>query len=376
MFLDRRTALLVTLGFLLFTASVDGQAQEAGESVIIEQPVDGDLYAAGGEVEVLAPVSGDAVLAGGTVRVSDRVGGDVISAGGNIRLIGSVADDVRLAGGRVAVQGVVSGHAVVAGGDVQIASDAEIGDFAWLAGGRLEIAGTVGSDLKAAGREIVLSGRVDGNADLVGQSIRIADSAIIHGNLTWSSPSEPDIGESAEVAGATIKSELRSWEPELRYSWIAGILAVASLTVAAGLLFSFFPAWCNRLAGSMRDRPVASPFVGLAVIVTIPVVMVLLFLTGIGVLLGLLLVLGYGMMLMLGWLLGVIAAASLLRPLISKRQPGAPLMAWLGIVLIAVIIALANAIEPLGIIIATLILCYGTGALVTDIYTIFQAARR
>ena len=43
LFRHRRTALLIALGVLLLTASVDSQAQQAGESVIVELPVDGDV---------------------------------------------------------------------------------------------------------------------------------------------------------------------------------------------------------------------------------------------------------------------------------------------------------------------------------------------
>lgn len=372
--ISKATLRLVVLAAFI-AVPLTSPAQQTGEMVFIEEPVDGDLYAAGGEIEILAPVSGDAVIAGGTIRISGRVDGDVITAGGNLRLLGNVTDDVRVAGGRIAIEGSVAGHAVAAGGDVHITSNARIEDFAWIAGGKLKIAGTVGSDLRAAGGEIIISGRIDGNVELVGDKIQIEDSAVINGNLTWSSLNEPQISEAAEIVGEISARELDDygWEYETEdAAWFGGIFTLITLTLTAGILFSIFPAWSNQVASSARERPIASPLVGLAVIATTPLVIIILFMTGVGSMLGLLMLLGYGVTLLLGWLFGLIIAAIQLMSFAGKEPVTTHKMAWLGILLVAILTVLIGGIPVLGFIFVCLILLYGIGTLALDTYRRFR----
>jgi len=281
-------------------------AQRVAESGVVQEATD-DLYAAGGEVEVRAPVNGDAVLAGGTVSVSGDVRDDLIAAGGDVSFSGKVGDDARLAGGSVNVTGAVAGHAVMAGSEIRVGTGSSIGEWAWLAGGHVIMAGTVGGELKVAAGTVELRGQVNGNAELAGEEIRIADGAVINGDLTWRSKSEPHIGQ-----GAVITGEVREGEPlpesQRQTGFLGSLFVMISLIVAAGVLYTLMRPACEACIGAFQARPWIGLLTGLAVFAITPLVIVLLFATGIGWLLALVLLAAYVLALLLGGLTGLVLA--------------------------------------------------------------------
>jgi len=347
-------------------------AQKVGESVVVREATD-DLYAAGGEVEVLATVNGDAVLAGGTVSVAGEVRDDLIAAGGRVNFSGKVGDDARLAGGSVNVTGSVSGHAVMSGGEVHIGAGSRIGEFAWLAGGQVVMAGSIGGDLKAMAGSVELRGQVNGDAELAGEEIQIADGAVINGDLIWRSNSEPEISE-----GAVIKGEIRQGEPLPEFRREPGFLArlfmMLSLIVAAGVLYTLMRPACEACVSVFQAQPWAALLTGLAVFAVTPVAIVLLFVTGIGWLLALVLMAAYGLALLLGGLAGVVVVA---RQGLARVSPDpAPSLGktWLAITVAAFVLSLLYVIPPIGMLAATLVLFLGLGTVAREAYARVRAA--
>ncbi len=361
--------LVVVIGALAWPGK--GLAQRFGESVVVREATD-DLYAAGGEVEVLAPVNGDAVLAGGTVSVSGDVRDDLIAAGGDVSVTGKVGDDARLAGGSVDVTGAVTGHAVMSGGEVRVGTGSSIGEWAWLAGGQVVVAGSVGGELKVMAGTVELRGQVNGNAELAGEEIRIADGAVINGDLTWRSNNEPEISE-----GAVIKGEVRQGEPlpEFRREtgFLESLFIMISLIVAAGLLYTLMRPACEACIAAFQARPWVSLLTGLAVFAVTPVVIVLLFVTGIGWLLALVLMATYGLALLLGGLTGLVLVGRQALAWVSPDPEPSLAKTWLAIALAALVLSLLYLIPPIGILAGTLLLFLGLGAVAREAYSRVRA---
>jgi hypothetical protein len=366
-----RSAILLAVIIGAFVWTGQGLAQRVGESVVVREATD-DLYAAGGEVEVRAPVNGDAVLAGGTVSVSGDVRDDLIAAGGNVSFTGKVGDDARLAGGSVNVTGAVAGHAVMSGGEVRVGSGSKIGEWAWLAGGQVIMAGSVGGELKVMAGTVELRGQVDGNVELAGEEIRIADGAVINGDLTWRSNNEPEISE-----GAVIKGEVRQGEPlpEFRREtgFLESLFIMISLIVAVGVLYTLTRPACEACVAAFQARPWVSLLTGLAVFAVTPVVIVLLFVTGIGWLLALVLMAAYGLSLLLGGLTGVVLIARQALAWVSPDPAPSLGRTWLAIAVVAFVLSLLYLIPPVGMLASTLMLFLGLGTVAHEAYARVRA---
>lgn len=362
--------LAIVVGGLAWTGQ--SLAQQVGESVVVREATD-DLYAAGGEVEVLAQVNGDAVLAGGTVSAAGEVRDDLIAAGGKVNVSGDVGDDARLAGGSVNVTGSVAGHAVMSGGEVHIGAGSRIGEWAWLSGGQVTMAGSIGGDLKAMAGSVELRGQVAGDAELAGEEIRVADGAVVNGNLIWRSNSEPEISE-----GAVIKGELRQGEPLPEFGREPGVLGrlfmMLSVIVAAGVLYTFMRPACEACVAVFRAQPWLALLTGLAVFAVTPVAIALLFVTGIGWLLALVLMAAYGLALMLGGLAGVVVVARRGLALVSPDPAPSLGKAWLAIAVAAFVLSLLYLIPPIGMLAATLVMFLGLGTLAREAYARVRAS--
>jgi cytoskeletal protein CcmA (bactofilin family) len=363
----------LVLGLVGLMLATDSWAQELGRTVIVRDAVANDLYVAGRHVEVLAPVAGDLVAAGSSVIVIGDVSEDVIAAGRSVTISGAVGDDVRLAGRSVTLAGNVGGHAVVLGRAVQLEENSRIADFAWIRGTWVEISGQVLGDLKVRGTVIVLNGQVDGDADLTARDIRIGDGAVIKGNLTWRARGRPQISDTAVIEGELIQGQSRRRLG--RGGWFRRLFIVLSVIVAAGLLYTVFRPWCDQCAATLQSRPWATPLTGLAVLATTPVAMGLLFVTGVGALLAVVLLLAYALALLLGALAGVVAIAKLGLSRFTQDSGARLWLAWSAIAIVAIVMGALYIVRPVGILVATLVMLIGLGALGLDAYRSFRVSR-
>jgi hypothetical protein len=345
----------------------DAQGQEIGRNVVVREAADGDIYAAGSEVIVQANVQGDLVAAGGSVAVTGSVSEDLVAAGGSVSISGPVGDDVRVAGGSVSLDAPVSGHAAIAGGEVRIEAGGRIAEWAWLSGGEVTMAGQVGGDLKVAAGSVQLNGTVDGDAELASGEIRIGKDAVIGGDLIWRSREEPRIADGASIAG-----EIRRGEPlpdfEQDSGFWDGLLGLLGIVVAAGLLYTLLRPAMDAVFTSMHLQPGLSLLLGLAVFAITPVVTVLLFVTGVGWLLGLLVIVVYVLSLALGGLVGIVLVARWL--LLRFRDETAPGLTrvWLAIALVVLVINLLYVLPPVGMLVGTAILFLGLGSMAHETY--------
>jgi len=361
----------LVLGLSGLVTTTDAWTQTFGGAVIIREAVPDDLYAIGRDVELLAPVNGDAVAAGGSVVIVGDVSEDLIAAGRRVTVSGAIGDDARLAGRSVTLAGSVAGHAVIAGRRVRIDKDSRIAGWAFIRGTRVVIDGQIGDDLSVRATVIELNGQVDGSANLNARFIRIGDDAIIKGDLTWSAQ-RANISDSAVIEGEVIKSESR----RRRGRGVFGTLfAVIAVIVAAGVLYTVFRPWCDQCAATLKSRPWATPLTGLAVVATTPLAVGLLFATGVGALLAVVLLLAYALALLLGSLAGVVALAKLGLSRFRTDAPAKLWLAWSAIAIVSIVIGAAYVVRPLGMVVGTLVMLLGLGALALNAYSSFRVSR-
>jgi hypothetical protein len=366
--MQRMALLSRTLVFVLVIQAIASagaaQAQETGRQVVISDSVDHDLYAAGRDVDVRAAVNGDLVAAGRSVRVDDDVSEDVIAAGRSVSINGRVGDDVRLAGRTVTVSDSVAGHGVIAGREIRLESGSHISDWAWLAGTEIKVLGTIGGDLRAFGREIEIAGTIDGDVELAGEELRVSDGAVINGNLTWRSDSEPDISDGAIITGEILQGEpLDDFDHDHDMGFGGTLFALISVLIAAGLLYTLFGSRFDTGVKTVREGLWKCIGIGFLVLVAMPVLTALLFATGIGALLGGLVLMTYPVVLLLGSLTGVIMISRL--GLARFGGSGSRWKDWGAIAAVTLVISVLYVVPPIGVLAATLVMLLGIGVLWT-----------
>lgn len=305
----------------------------------------GDRYVAGDDVELDEEVAGDALVAGGRSRVDGRVSGDALVTGGTVEIRGDIGEDVYAAGGDVRIDAHVHGNARAAGGTVTVEPSAIIDGNATLAGGNVDVYGQIGGSLQAFGGRIRIDGQVAGDVEVVSDDIRLGPGARIDGRLTYRGPNAPEVAPGAVVAGG-IDRQQRAWRdlsPEsgvgrvatgvMRALWFAGVLLIGIVVVAV------FPTFSREAAATVRSDPLASIGLGLALLIALPLLAAMLFITIIGIPLGFAVLLGYALVLMLGYMIGALAIGDFL---LGRARPGeGESIGWRIVFLLLALVAIA-----------------------------------
>ena len=307
----------------------------------------GNEFLAGGQVELGGRVRRNAFVSGGDVTVEASVGRNLFAAGGDVRLAGEVEGDARLAGG------VLS-----------IARDARVGGDATLAGGTIEVDGPVGGDLHAYGERIVVNGVVDGDVRMAGEELRIGPDARIAGRVLYRSDEALDVAQGAELAGGAERSTSdRAWRRAARGASIVGGITISlGMVLLGAVLVLGMPRFSREAAAAIRSKPWQALGLGIAMLVGVPVALVVLIVTIIGIPLAVLLAFAYGALLMLGWLIAAIFLGDLVLERIDAAKLGSVWWRALFMLLAIVAIAIVRQVPVAGPIACWLLFLAGVGA--------------
>ena len=351
--------LLTSVAASLLIAAVAGYAwsQQTDDVLRIEQPVSVDYYAANRTVEVLAAIDGDLVAAGQRVVVDGDVAGDVIAAAQDIEIRGAVRDDVRASGQRVHIAGPVTGHVVAAAQTITL--DQDVGDWAWLAGQTVTIEGQVGGDLGIAAKTINIDAVVDGDVEATGEELHVGPNATIRGDIRWRSDNDAEISPDAQVDGEIIEEPLPDFADELDDS--GGVVFTLGLIIAVSALFLLFSEPMQRSAERIVSRPGVSLILGFVILVSVPILALILLISGVGAWLGLTILGVYFPTLLIGVLTGLFTVGNLF---IRRIRPDPSKWQMLAAVAIAVIaIGLLTNVPYVGGLVVFLTLLSGVGAI-------------
>jgi hypothetical protein len=268
-----------------------------------------------------------------------------------VRIGGSVEDSARIAGGRVTIapDAEIAGGVTVAAGRVSL--DGHVGRYALVRAGRTEVNGRIDGDLRVVGRELalgpdaVIAGRLEYHGS---EPVRIAPGAEVHGGIGQAAPQAP--------AGVP-HGLLIGWA----FAWI----------VAGAVLLALAPHASRRVAQTLRTRPVASPLLGVALLVGLPLVALVLIATVVGMPLGVLAVAALLALLALGH---VATAAALGDSVVERRGPAGTLQRTLATG-VALVLLFALALLPyVGWLVWLLALLSGVGAIALAASAAWRAA--
>lgn len=349
------------VGAALMALGVMAGAQTTGEHVRVSEPLTADAYLMGRSVRVDADARSDIVVAGQDVTLAAAVGGDVLAAAEQLEITGPIRDDLRAVGRRVEIAGDVDGHAVVGGWKVHLAEAAQIQDWLWAAGADVRIDGVVVGDLRLHGADVVVGGAVGGDTSIVADSVTILPGASFAGNLRIRSQAPVDVPESVSVGGVLSQSRVPDAGPDRQDEGGSGVMGWLLLATLSIVMLLLLPRPTRAAAALLRQRPLASLGLGLAMVAAGPLLALLLIASGIGALVGGALLLAYVLVLIAGAHGGVAALAEVCLDLFG-RGPLGGLRGALAIVAAVVIVALVAWVPWLGWLILLLGLLAGIGS--------------
>lgn len=261
--LSRQFAILLLVVALLLpvgVGTVAGQSfQGAAGTVVVEEGTTYDrVEGVAGTIIVRGTVTGDVAGAAGTVHVTET---------------GVVEGNVETAAGTIRIDGTVGGNVDAGAGTLEVGQNARIGGTLQAGAGYVSIDGTVDGDVRVGAETVV----VGPNAALGGELRYDAGDLQRHPDATI----EGDVVRDSNVAGqAGSGPNLDQFQIPTWASVTYGFLA--NLLLGALLLFAF-PRFSTGVADRVAGEPLASGGVGLLALVAVPVALVILVLTIVGI---------------------------------------------------------------------------------------------
>jgi len=301
----------------------------SGNNVIVDanETVDGNLYAAGAQVVVDGKVNGDIFCAGSTVTINGEVEGDVLCAGSSITVNGKVLGDIRSASSELSLNGEVSGGLTSFGSAININHNASVGSNVLAFGATLRADGPIDGDLQFFGASLLLNNKVAGDVSFYGENrktqkngpaITMRADTDIAGNLSYYEGVSAEINDAAKIAGETTIMEMKKYEQKQSRQMFAMfpiwllIWSVLSFLIIAMIFVSIFPKQTNAAIEVMLKKPSASIGWGMVAMIVIPVIIVILLFTVIGIPLAIFFAALFAAMCMLAKIIAGIAIGALL----------------------------------------------------------------
>ena len=335
----------------------------AGKAVQIDKPVAGDLLAAGAEIDVDADVGGDAALAGGAIRLNANVGQSLYLGGGQVTVNGRVGRNARIAGGRVALgtKSQFDGNVTVTGGRVTI--NGPVKGYVQVSGGTVLINSAIGGDVIANGGELALGP----NARIVGK-LRYASREPLQRDVA------AQIRGGVEVVAHDDSSPMQAARHTRRFSGM-GFIWTVGLMVLAGLLIAVTPRSVTSTANTLRAKFGLSLGAGLGAILGVPILVILLMVTILGIPIGLLVLLAYPALLLLGYVLGAVGIGSWLLNVFGGDKAQKTLWKIAAALATILLLALLGYIPYLGGVVRFAVLFAGVGAVTLTLLNAWRAPK-
>lgn len=247
------------------------------------ETVHDDLYAAGRAVDIQGTVDGDLIVAGQTVTIGGIVTGDVIAAARDVTISGSVGGSVRAMGSVITIDGTVGHDIVVGSGNLVTGPHANIGRDVLAAVGSASLGGRISRDVRVGTGSATFSGSVGGNVHAHAKEISLTDSAVLEGDLLYTSRNPLVKAQGATVKGRVEQrvprvTETRRGPGHVLLHWLRGIFGMGLLGL---IFFLLFTGVGERSIETLGRSPWPSLGLGVLLAVAVPVAAMCVFILGI-----------------------------------------------------------------------------------------------
>ena len=298
--------------FLVLLFPVTGHAAQEQRLVAREAVIAGDYFGAGANASPGSTVQGDAFIAGGQVDLNKPVNGDAVLAGGGVYLSERVGGNLYATGGSVLIDAPIAGNARLAGGHVEITRRGQVLGKTTLVGGRVTVLGKAGRQLAVFAEYVTLDGEVAGNATIASRALSIGPNARVSGKLTYRGSVPAQIDPAAVITGGidylSFDFEDETYRPVARaVAWVGAIAFTVGLFLIGMLVIIVAPESTAHMSKLVRVRAISAFAMGLVTILCVPIAIVLLMLTIVGIPFAFMLLLAWPIILILGYLAGVMA---------------------------------------------------------------------
>jgi cytoskeletal protein CcmA (bactofilin family) len=287
--------LLATLT-LVFTAAPAAMALDTREgnriTVAQNETVNDDMLLTGDTVVIDGTIDGDVFAFARMVTVNGTIKGNLITGGTTVEILGNVTGSVFGAGENVYVEGRVDRSLVAAGSWVELHEKGTVGRSLIAGADKLSLSGSVGRGAVIGASTATVAGKVGQEVKVGVGNLTLEPTAQVSGPLTYYSRNQATIKQGATTGTVSHQVPQEYNWPGNGSSWWFPFWTNALQFVGfvlVGLLFlTLFPNLRRSFPAVVLERPWQAPLAGFLALLAVPVALVVLLLTVVGIPLSLL----------------------------------------------------------------------------------------
>jgi cytoskeletal protein CcmA (bactofilin family) len=297
----------LVLMFVLLAATPAMAADlRSGDAVVISSGdvIDDDLYIAASSIAINGVVNGDVVSVGSTITVTGKINGSIIAIGSTINIGGEITESVRVVGSSVTVTGIIGGDLVTAVNDIDIDKSAVIQRDLVFAGREIDIDAPISEEITGWGSQVTIRDIVGGDVEIGVETLTIASTAEIKGDLVYYSEDPATIESGAKIDGTTTHEPAKYRMPDfpiIRNFRIWGAVIGFFMALIPGIIIILIaPRRSKAVAAAIKTKPLLSLGWGALLLIATPIAILILCVTIIGIPLGIIGVILYGLAIFFG----------------------------------------------------------------------------
>ncbi|HEX9008534.1 MAG TPA: polymer-forming cytoskeletal protein [Patescibacteria group bacterium] len=372
---------VLILGALLFLSAKPALAVQfkTGSDISFskDQKIDETIFLSGNNINFDGSLNGDLFCAGQNITITGNVKGDVLCAGQTIKITGNVDGDVRLASQSINIEGTVSRNVDVLTQQLTFGPKSNIKGDIIFGAQVIDLNGIAGRDLTGAGQNIVVTGSLLRNAVVIVNNMQVTGAAKVGGNIDYFvdpkdtaslvnvdpksvkgtvtkhelvKPNVPDVRQEVETKINAVKPSLEIF---------GKIMGIISFTLLTFVLIYFSRPHTNKVLSIIKEKPVVSGLIGLAVLIVAPIALFILCATIVGMPIALVIFLLYMITLFVSSLYPTLWVGMTLT---EKMYKGKPYSIYLAAFVGCLIVGLLTILPILGMLLIMLLFLVGLGA--------------
>ena len=259
---------------------------KAKDTLVVDKPINGTAFIAGNNIKLESSVNGISFVAGNNIKINHEQE-YLFTAGNDIVLTEDVTKDLFLAGANIEIKG------------------SNLKRDAYIAGGNITIDGNVLRNIYILGENIELSGTYNGNVYINAGKLNLNKDTIINGTLKYN--------EDTIVTGLTDSIKVKTYHNREETTFInylsSTISSFVRILIVALVLVYLFEKLLNKINKDTNNINLKEVLLnigkGLLILIGVPIVLLMLIITGIFTSLG---IIGLALYLILIYISNILSA--------------------------------------------------------------------
>lgn len=303
-----------------FEVKIDNSINLAAEEI-----ADGNVYANCSEMKIDGTVNGDIIALCKNIIINGVINGDFIAFAQNITVNGEIKGNLRIAGTNLIINGSIGHNVNVFGSEINFTPNSKVSWDVLVSGVNGQFNGLINGNLHGNLASTLIAGKVEKNVNLKidnnpNSNLLIDKEAIIGGNLNYQANSEAIIESPSSVLGSTTKQTIELGTKNVFNQLLNLFYRLSALILLGLVIISFKKKPFYKVAEILETKNWQANLIGLAYLFLMPLIIIFLSFTIIGLPLALLLFCFYLILIFLSTLFSSFWLGKILLSLIFKKE--------------------------------------------------------